>query len=336
MKARIRFRNFVCEVEKTFRYRFKIRIRNFLSLKKTALLFCFWLFSATVISQQRAVTDWSRHEVKGIQYEIALEPMGKKGKYHGIHRVVYVYLDASYFSNENALAVFRDISTKIAYPILSVTLLTDRDLLKKRMNKYPRIETGNDTNYTKLLENEERGYSCPKDFKGAQFDSYFQSESFLFCANGRSEELQNEFEINELREVNKIPYRIGLFVSRRKGIIIFSKEREGLYTTLEIYVYLDSKHFNKKNVLTVLRDIYSEIAQPATIHLTLLTDRNLYKERIKRFSLLEFPVGSIYVRLTGNTSNSCPKGFKGAQLDLYPNRKNFLLCDNGQSEESIK
>ena len=137
--------------------------------------------------------DWVRYEVNGIPYEVALEwVMGKENGWFS-NRVLFVYLEPHLFTKDNVLAVAGNISSKIPLSTtLNITLLADKDLLKKRVNNYSGTITSHDTSYTRLTD--ESDTCCPQNFIGAQFDRGTTQARLVLCISGYSQEINAEIE----------------------------------------------------------------------------------------------------------------------------------------------
>jgi hypothetical protein len=136
---------------------------------------------------------WIPHEINGVQYQVALEWVMGDETGANSKRVLFVYLKATYFTRDNLLLVFGNISSKIPQPTtLNVTLLTDRDLLEKRVRKYSGWMMSNETSYTRLTA--ESDTCCPEHFTGAQFDRYPDEAKFVICTDGKPSEINVEYK----------------------------------------------------------------------------------------------------------------------------------------------
>ncbi len=145
------------------------------------------------IGPRHASEEWIKYEASGIPYEVALEWLMGKESGWGSKRVLFVYLDPRYFNQDNLMLVFGNISSKIAQPtFLNLTLLTDRDLLKKRTDGYAGWIMSNETPYTRLTA--ESDTCCPPNFTGAQFDRYTDEARFLICKGGQAREVNAEIK----------------------------------------------------------------------------------------------------------------------------------------------
>jgi hypothetical protein len=179
----------------------EIRAKSFKFLGPALLLLCFFsspAFSSSANPQSSQLLgprdksgDWVKHAVNGIPYEVALDiPSGKEGTLLS-RRLMFVYLDIKYYTRANVLAVFSDISSKVSRPAsMYVTLLADRELLKKRVKGHTGWETGNDTSYTRLTG--DNGEWCPQGLMGAQFDRYTTREYYVLCTEENLEEIVKE------------------------------------------------------------------------------------------------------------------------------------------------
>jgi hypothetical protein len=179
----------------------EIRAKSFKFLGTALLLLCLFSspafsFSASskasqLLGPRDKSGDWVRQEVNGIPYEVALDiPSGKEGTVLS-RRLMFVYLDIKYYTRVNVLAVFSDISSKVSQPAsMYVTLLADRELLKKRVKGHTGWETGNDTSYTRLTGG--IGQWCPQGLMGAQFDRYSTREYYVLCTEENLEEIVKE------------------------------------------------------------------------------------------------------------------------------------------------
>ena len=179
----------------------RLLIRGIALLSSVGLLLC--SFSSTAFGAQSTVQEpiklgprdkaegWVKHEVEGIVYEVALEwLMGKESGWDS-GRVIFVVLEPKLFTRDNLSAVFQDISSKIPQPTsLNVTLLTDREMMKGRVQKYIGLITSNDTTYTRLTD--DGGRWCPQGFMGAQFDRYTNHENYVLCTEDNLEEIVKE------------------------------------------------------------------------------------------------------------------------------------------------
>jgi len=108
-------------------------------------------------------------------------------------RVLFVYLEPQYFKKENLLLVLGHVSSKISQPTtLNVTLLTDRDSIKKRVETYAGWMMSNETPYTRLTMKSDS--CCPEHFKGAQFDRYADEGKFVICTDGTANEITFKYD----------------------------------------------------------------------------------------------------------------------------------------------
>lgn len=145
------------------------------------------------IGPRHASEEWIKYEATGIPYEVALEWLMGKESGWGSKRVLFVYLDRRYFNQDNLMLVFGNISSKIPQPtFLNLTLLTDRDVLKKRTEGYAGWIMSNETPYTRLTA--ESDTCCPPNFTGAQFDRYSDEAKLLICNGGQAREINAKFE----------------------------------------------------------------------------------------------------------------------------------------------
>lgn len=135
---------------------------------------------------------WTRYEINNIPYEVALEWLMGKEIGSNSKRVLFVYLEPEYFNKDNLLLVLGHISSKISQPTtLNVTLLTDRDSLKKRVEAYAGWMMSNETPYTRLTMKSDT--CCPEHFNGAQFDRYADEGKFVICIDGRANEITVDY-----------------------------------------------------------------------------------------------------------------------------------------------
>jgi hypothetical protein len=135
---------------------------------------------------------WMKYEINNIPYEVALEWLMGKETGSNSKRVLFVYLKPEYFNKDNLLLVFGHISSKIPQPTtLNVTLLIDRDSLKKRVAAYSGWMMSNETPYTRLTMKSDT--CCPERFSGAQFDRYADEGKFVICAEGRAKEITVDY-----------------------------------------------------------------------------------------------------------------------------------------------
>ncbi|SRR6266498_2756033 len=137
--------------------------------------------------------EWVKYQINGIPYEVALEwPMGKESGW-GSERVLFVYLEPKYYSRDNLFLVFGNIGSKIPQPTsLNVTMLTDRVVLKTRVERYSGLVMSNETPYTRLTV--ESDTCCPLHFTGAQFDRYTTHAHFVICTDGKPNEINADYD----------------------------------------------------------------------------------------------------------------------------------------------
>lgn len=173
------------------------RVKCLLSRAIAVLLLC--LGTPAVSRSQEAAKSqeppesWITYEVNSIRYEIALRRIrGKEGTL-GSHGVIYIYLEATLFNEENALTVFRDVSRTISMQTsLYMTLLTNRDLIVRRVRDYRGVETSADNSDSRLTGNYQS--CCPQGFSGAQFDRYLTKVLFVMCNDGQRKETVAEID----------------------------------------------------------------------------------------------------------------------------------------------
>jgi len=143
------------------------------------------------LGPRNKVDAWVKHEVNGITYEVALEWLMGKENGWGSKRVIFVFIEPELFTRGNILAVFQDISSKIPQPtFLNVTLLSDREMLKGRVQKYIGLVISHDNIYARLTG--DNAQWCPQGFMGAQFERYKDSENYVLCTEENLEEIVKE------------------------------------------------------------------------------------------------------------------------------------------------
>lgn len=126
-------------------------------------------------------------------------------------------------------------------------------------------------------------------------------------------------------KVNGIPYEVALrLVHGQEG----TRGSRGV-----IYIYVEPNLFTENNALAIVQDISRQIPLPTTLYITLLTERGLVVERVRKYTGWETSLDTSYTRLTGNTNSCCPPNFTGAQFDRYATRAVFVICTNGRSRQ---
>jgi hypothetical protein len=132
-------------------------------------------------------TEWPKHAVEGISYEVASTYVrGELGK-PGSRQVMFLFLEPNEFTQDRALRVFRHISTQVPrQTTLFVTILTDRNSLSERLQNR-RWESSLDDEYSRLTDQPQ--HCCPAAFKGAQIERYTDRSYILVCDNGKAKEI---------------------------------------------------------------------------------------------------------------------------------------------------
>ena len=141
----------------------------------------------TAPQKQQPPPEWSKSEVEGIPYKVALTSVnGELGK-PGSRQVMFLFLEANLFSEDRVLRIFRHIHFQVPNPTtLYVTLLTDRALMVERLHNR-NWESSLDDNYSRLTDQPQ--HCCPHSFKGAQFERYVSKSLVLVCDEGKAKEI---------------------------------------------------------------------------------------------------------------------------------------------------
>lgn len=102
----------------------------------------------------------------------------------------------------------------------------------------------------------------------------------------------------------------------------------------DIVLFLDDQQFSEDSVLRIFQHVNFAEPDPTTLHVTLLTNRQVLLARRKN-GVSHASVDTIFSRLTGQPNECCPPGFKGAQFDRHVSGSNILVCNDGKSKQFV-